>query len=55
MNEQQEYLQRLYNEARTKLFNLKAGKHNGAEQAYGKAYDNLAKHGYEMRLKEKYR
>lgn len=44
-----------YDAVRTALFNLKAGKHNGAERAYGKAYDRMAKAGMVMRLKAKYR
>ena len=44
-----------YEATRIALSNLKSGKHNGAERAYGIAYDNLAKNGAEMRLKAKYR
>jgi hypothetical protein len=44
-----------YDVARTALYSLKAGKHNGAERNYGRAYDNMAKAGMVMRLKAKYR
>jgi len=44
-----------YDVARTALNNLKAGKHNGAERNYGRAYDKMAQAGMTMRLKAKYR
>lgn len=44
-----------HDEAKRKLWNLKSGKHDGAEQEYGRTYDVLARMGVGMRLKKKYR
>ena len=56
MDEQDKQALRLkYEAARTTLNNLKAGKHNGAERNYGRAYDKMAQAGMTMRLKAKYR
>ena len=55
MNDEQQALRFKYEAARTFLGNLKAGKHNGAERNYGKAYDKMAVAGMVMRLKAKYR
>lgn len=56
MNTQDEEALRIkYNNARTFLFGLKAGKYNGPERAYGRAYDNMAVAGMVPRLKRKYR